>query len=25
MDQLAVKFFNLHTSLSDIIKKLMKN
>jgi hypothetical protein len=25
MDQLAVKFFNLHTSVSDIIKKLMKN
>jgi len=25
MNQLGAKFFNLHTSLSDVIKKLMKN
>lgn len=25
MDQLAVKFFNLHSNVADIIKKLMKN
>ena len=25
MDQLAAKFFNLHTNIADIIKKLMKN
>ena len=25
MDQLATKFHNLHSSLSEVIKKLMKN
>ena len=25
LNQLGAKFFNLHTSLSDVIKKLMKN
>jgi hypothetical protein len=25
MDQLAAKFYNLHSNVADIIKKLMKN
>lgn len=25
MDQLGTKFFNLHSSLSEVIKKLLKN